>query len=483
MQRMSGLDASFLYLETPNMPMHVGLVCVLDPAQGKLPYDFARVCSLIETEARGQESLRRRLVEVPFGLSHPLWVDDPQFDIIHHVRRVNCHPPGSDAELCDVAGRILSSQLDRSRPLWEVWVIEGLAGGRFALVVKVHHAIADGMGGAQLLQTMFSSSPDAPPRAPAAEGEFVAAPVPTEVELVRDALAAKLEAPKELLRLIQRTTNALGDFYERRTHEDHHAGATMFDAPRTRWNQPVTNERIVAFARIAQEDLRTIRKAFGATPNEIVLALCAGALRGFLLERGELPTTPLVAGIPVAVRSRVLGKPGGNRISAMVTSLATDIEDPLVRLEAVRTTARGAKAEHDQLGGDMLASWAELMFPGAFRAAAKLYSKYRVAARHRPIYNVTVSNVPGPRKPLYFAGAKLVESYPLGPVAEGMGLNITVFSYGPDVDFGLVAARTLLPDVGEIAERIRSATDELVQLALKVEKPALSEKQRAVSGH
>jgi WS/DGAT/MGAT family acyltransferase len=476
MQRMSGLDASFLYLETPNMPMHVGLVCVLDP--GKEPYDFSRVCALIESEARGQESLRRRLVEVPFGLSHPLWVDDPQFDIIHHVRRVSCHPPGGEAELCDVVGRIMSSQLDRSRPLWEAWIIEGLALGRFALVVKVHHAIADGLGGAQLLQTMFSPSPEPRPLSVPPPGGFVAPPVPNEVELLRDALSAKLDAPKQLVQLFRRTTNALGDFYERRTHDDHHAGATMFDAPNTRWNQPITNERIVAFARIAQDDLRTIRKAFGATPNEIVLALCAGALRGFLQERGELPLTPLVAGCPVAVRSRVLGKPGGNRISALVTSLATDIDDPLVRLQAIRTTARGAKAEHDQLGGDMLASWADMMFPGMFRAAAKLYSKYRVAARHRPIYNVTISNVPGPRKPLYFGGARLVGSYPLGPVAEGMGLNITVFSYGPDVDFGLVAARTLLPDVAEIAARIGDATDELVQLALKAETPAIAEKAR-----
>ena len=249
MQRLSGLDASFLYLETPNMPMHVGLVCVLDPSQGKLPYDFARVCALIEREARAQDSLRRRLVEVPFGLAHPLWVDDPQFDIIHHVRRVSCHPPGGPAELCDVAGRILSSQLDRSRPLWEAWVVEGLAQGRFALVAKVHHAIADGMGGAQLLQTMFSPSPELPPVELSGERHSVAPPVPTEIELLREAVSSRLDTPREMMRLLRRTSSALGEFYERRTHEDHHAGATMFDAPRTRWNEPITNERSVAFAR------------------------------------------------------------------------------------------------------------------------------------------------------------------------------------------------------------------------------------------
>jgi WS/DGAT/MGAT family acyltransferase len=477
MKRMSGLDASFLYLETPTMPMHVGLVCILDP--GKEPFDYLKVQTLIETEARGQETLRKRLVEVPLGLSHPLWFDDPNFDVIYHVRRVVCDPPGGEAQLCDLAGRILSVPLDRSRPLWEAWVVEGLEHGRYALVAKVHHAIADGMSGAALLQTMFRSSPDEPavaesvPPPPSSEPP---GPLPTELDLLRDAITERMNVPQELVRMFKRTTNALGDFYERRTHADHRAGATMFDTPRTRWNEPITNERITAFTRVSQEDLRLIRKRFDATANEIVLAICAGALRGYLVERGELPVIPLVAGCPVAVRNRTQG---GNRISAMVISLASDIADPLERFEAIRSSARAAKAEHDALGGDMLASWAELMFPGMFKTAAKLYSKYRVAARHRPLYNVTVSYVMGPRKPLYFAGARMLASYPLGPIAEGMGLNITVFSYGPDVDFGLVAARTLLPDVAEIAERIRASTAELTALALKM-KP--TEKARVASG-
>jgi diacylglycerol O-acyltransferase / wax synthase len=479
MKRMSGLDASFLYLETATMPMHVGLVCILDPTSGKEPYDYRRVQALIETEARAQEALRKRLVEVPLGLSHPLWFDDPNFDVIYHVRRVMCDAPGGEAQLCDLAGRILSVPLDRSRPLWEAWVVEGLEHGRYALVAKVHHAIADGMSGAALLQTMFRSAPDQPALAesvPPPPSSEPPGPLPSELDLLRDAISSRMNVPQELVRMFRRTSNALGDFYERRTHEDHRAGATMFDAPRTRWNQPITSERITTFTRISQEDLRTIRKRFDATANEIVLAICAGALRSYLLERGELPLTPLIAGCPVAVRNRTSG---GNRISAMVTSLATDIADPLERLQAIRVTARGAKAEHDALGGDMLASWAELMFPGMFKTAAKLYSKYRVAARHRPLYNVTISYVMGPRKPLYFAGARMLASYPLGPIAEGMGLNITVFSYGPDVDFGLVAARTLLPDVGELGERICASSAELLALALK-QKPL--EKQRHAAG-
>jgi WS/DGAT/MGAT family acyltransferase len=479
MQRMSGLDASFLYVETATMPMHVALVCILDPITSTEPYDYRRIHALIENEARAQESFRKRPVEVPLGLSHPLWLDDPNFDAIHHVRRVVCPAPGGQAELCDLVGRILSVPLDRSRPLWEIWVIEGLEQGRFALVPKVHHAIADGMGGAQLLQTMFSSSPDMPARSANARSarsepplrSTPPAPMPSELDLLRDALASKLDASRDLVRMFRRTTTALTDFYERRSHEDHHAGASVFDAPGTPWNAPITADRITAFARIDQEDVRTIRKRFDTTANEVVLAICAGALRSYLEERGELPHVPLIAACPLAVRNRTRG---GNRISALLTSLATHLDDPVARLEAIRTTTRGAKAEHDQLGGDMLASWAELAFPGVFRTAAKLYSKYRVAGKHRPLYNLAISNVPGPRKPLYFAGARLLAAYPLGPIVEGAGLNITVLNYGQHIDFGLVAARALLPDLADIAQRLCEATAELLHIAQRAApKPAM----------
>jgi diacylglycerol O-acyltransferase / wax synthase len=470
MQRMSGLDAAFLYVETPTMPMHVGLVCILDPITSTEPYDYARIHALLENEVRGQESFRKRPVEVPFGLSHPLWLDDPSFDAIHHIRRVACPAPGGQSELCDLVGRILSVPLDRSRPLWEVWVIEGLEHGRFALVPKVHHAIADGMGGAHLLQTMFTTTPDGVPRAGSSNSATLSSlpppPVPSELDLLRDALASKLDASRDLVHMFKRTTAALSDFYERRTHEDHLGGATVFDSPRAPWNAPITSERAVAFARISQDEVRTIRKRFDTTANEVVLAICAGALRGYLEAHGELHDQPLVAACPLAMRSRTRG---GNRISAMLTSLATHLDDPVARLAAIRASTRGAKAEHDQLGGDMLASWAELAFPGVFRTAAKLYSKYRVAAKHPPLYSLAISNVPGPRKPLYFAGARLLAAYPLGPIVEGAGLNVTVLTYGQHIDFGLVAARSLLPDLSDIARRLRDATAELLQIAQRAE--------------
>lgn len=461
MQRLTGLDASFLYVETPNMHMHVALIAVLDPQDAATGYSFADVHARIEQEARRRPELQRRLVEVPFGIDHPIWVKDPHFDPIHHIRRVGCPAPHGVRELADLSARILSTPLDRSRPLWEVWVVEGLAQGRFALVAKVHHAIADGMTGASLLANMFSVSPEAPALPPLADNDTTPeSELPNEFELLRDAVTSRLSKRRDLADLVRRTTGALSHFYARRQSGEHRAGATILDAPRTPWNAPITAQRSATFARVAQTDIKTMRKVHGATSNDVVLALCAGTLRRYLEARGELPLAPLVAACPIAVRSR--GRSGGNQISALFTSLATNLEDPGERLAAIRAVTRAAKEEHSLLGGDMVSSWAELMSPSVFTTAARLYTKYRVSERHRPLYNVSISNVPGPRVPLYFVGSRLVAAYPLGPVVEGVGLNITVMSYAEQVDFGFLAAANLLPNLEELAQYLPMAVAELL---------------------
>jgi diacylglycerol O-acyltransferase / wax synthase len=462
MQRLSGLDASFLYLETPTMHMHVAMVAVLDSSGMPGGYDFERVHEYIDRGVRTQPQLLRRLVEVPLKIDHPVWLSEPKLDTLHHVRRIVCPAPGDLDALAALVGRIMSTPLDRARPLWEAWVIEGLEHGRFALIAKVHHAITDGVAGTQILSALFSALPDAPPsplRPDVVEAEPAA---PSEFELLRDALAARIGRPKELVRMFKRTSNALLDFYERRRNPEHEAGATVFDAPRTRWNGPLSAQRAVAFARVSADEVKSIRKPFAATAHEVVLAICAGALRSYLFERGELPAAPLVAACPIATRSR---GPSGNRVSAMVTSLATHIEDPGERLLAIRQVTRGAKQEHDALGGDMLRSWAELATPGLVTTAARLYSKYRIAELHRPMFNLMISNVPGPRVPIYFAGAELVGSYPLGPISEGAALNITVMSYAKQVDFGFVTSPDLFDDLGALAARIPDAARELLLAA------------------
>jgi WS/DGAT/MGAT family acyltransferase len=301
-----------------------------------------------------------------------------------------------------------------------------------------------------------------------------AEPEPDELELLRDAIGSRIGNPQGLLSMVRRTSSALYGFYERRRQDQQQAGGSFLDAPRMRWNAPIDAERNVAFARLEVADVRLIRKAFRVTGNEIVLALCAGALRAYLDDHGELPYAPLIAACPVAVRHQTQGD---NRISAMVTSLATNIVDPVARLAAIAETTRHAKAEHDALGGDLIANWAELAFPAVFHPLVRAYSKYGVADWHRPLYNLAISNVPGPRKPLFFDGAELVQAYPLGPVIEGVGLNITVMSYVDHLGFGLVAARKRLPDLDQLAACLGQACQELVVAAkTSADTPAIEKK-------
>ncbi|HEX5660544.1 MAG TPA: wax ester/triacylglycerol synthase family O-acyltransferase [Polyangiales bacterium] len=472
MQRLSGLDASFLYLETPTMHMHVAMVAVLDPKSMPGGYDFERLQHYIDRGVRTQPQLQRRLVEVPLKIDHPVWLEEPHFDTLHHIRRVSCAAPGGQAELAALVGRIMSTPLDRAKPLWEGWVIEGLEGGRVALVAKVHHAITDGVSGSQILSAMFSGSPEAPPREPLRAHEDDE-PVPSEVDLLRDALAARIARPKEIVRMFKRTSNAVKELYERRKDPEHQANVSVFDSPRTRWNGPLSAQRSVGFARVPVADVKTIRKAFGVSANEVVLAICAGALRFYLEQRGELPLAPLIAACPIATRVR--GQ-SGNRVSAMVTSLATHLESPAERLRTIRAVTRNAKQEHDALGGDLIRSWAELATPGLVTTAARLYSKYRLSELHRPMFNLMISNVPGPRVPIYLAGAQLAAIYPLGPISEGAGLNITVMTYTTHVDFGFITSPALVDDIDQLAALVPPATRELLQAAESAQ-PVESHKQ------
>jgi len=361
-----------------------------------------------------------------------------------------------------VCGRINSTPLDRGRPLWEAWVIEGLADGRFAFLTKVHHCAVDGASGAELLVHLFSVDRAAvtpPPAAPASPEH-----VPTETELVRHAVASRLRQPVEMAQLARRTASAVLDVVRRRRDPATPIGGTPLTAPRTRFNGAITARRSVAFARVPLAQVKAIRKATGVTVNDVVLALCAGTLRRYLLRHGELPPQPLIAVCPISVRDEAAStKPSANRVSAMFTSLATDVADPLDRLRAIQSVTRGAKEEHNAIGADMLQNWAEFAAPTMFSLAARLYARMKLADRHRPVHNLVISNVPGPPFPLYLAGAELVAAYPMGPVFEGAGLNITVLSYMGSLDFGFNAAANAVPDLWDLASCVEPAFEELAR--------------------
>jgi WS/DGAT/MGAT family acyltransferase len=463
MERLSGLDATFLYFETSAQHMHVSICAVLDPSGVPGGYSFDRVQDLIASRLHLLPPFHRRLVRVPFDLHHPVWVEDPGFDIIHHVRRISCPAPGGLRELAAMCGRINSTPLDRSRPLWEAWVIEGLADGRFALLTKVHHCAVDGASGAELLVHLFSVERDGPkpPPAPSAPPEAV----PSELSLVRHALASRAKMPLEMAQLVRRTVSVLADVVRRRRNPESRAGATPLTAPRTRFNGAITAQRSAAFASVPLAPIKSIRKALNVTVNDVVLALCGGALRRYLLNHGELPAQPLVAVCPISVRDSRSSAPSANKISGMFTSLATHVADPVARLRAIQATTRGAKEEHNAIGADMLQNWAEFAAPTTFSLAARLYARMKLAEHHRPVHNLVISNVPGPPFPLYLAGAELVTAYPMGPVFEGAGLNITVFSYMGSLDFGFNAATNAVPDIWELASCVKPAFEELANAA------------------
>ena len=461
MQRLSGLDASFLYLETPTSHMHVAGLMVLDPSGVDGGVSLDRVKEVYGQRLHLAPPFRRRLAQVPMGLHHPLWIEDPDFDIDDHIRSTTLPAPGTDAQLAEVVGELVAQPLDRSRPLWEVWVIEGLGSGDVAVLSKVHHAAIDGASGNELTVALLDLTPEVAEHVP--EEEWQADRVPTEVELLGYAASSLARQP---FRLAKAVANLGGSAMALRRRDGEaprlSPPPTPFAAPRTSFNTAITGRRSYAFTSLSLPRAKAVKNATGTTVNDVVLALCAGALRRYLDGRDELPDKPLVAMVPVSVRTDDQRDALGNQVSSMLASLATDIDDPLDRLEAIHASMAGVKQQLKAIGADTLGDWAEFAAPAVAGRAARLYSRTKIADRHRPLFNVTISNVPGPPFPLYSIGARMVANYPVGPIAEGGGLNMTVMSYLDSLDFGLLACPDVLPDVGIVADGLGDALDELV---------------------
>ncbi len=468
MERLSGLDASFLYLETPTLHMHVALTLVFDPSTVPGGYSFEQMKASIDARIPQAPVFRRRLVEVPFRLGHPVWVDDADFDIDYHVRLAAVPRPGSLRELADLAGEIASHQLDRTRPLWEMWITEGLADGRIGLIVKMHHSMVDGVAGAELLAVLFDLDPR-PTELATPPDPDVDTRVPSGLELMSHAMVARSMRPLEMTRDVVRTCWRVLGVRRLRVGPGHRTGpgkaALPLSAPRVSFNSAVTRRRCVALTSIGLEDVKRLKRATGTTVNDVVLAVCTGALRSFLLDGDELPDKPLVAVVPVSVRPDIDEPRGSNQVSAMFVQLPVNIDDPIERLMAIHEGTAGAKEEHSALGADMLQSWAEHATPNVFTSAASFYTRMRLANVHRPIANLVVSNVPGPDFPLYLAGAELVAGFPLGPVMDGMGLNITAMSYRGVLSWGIIACPETIMVVDDLARAIPIALAELLDAA------------------
>ncbi|MGE2833539.1 WS/DGAT/MGAT family O-acyltransferase [Mycobacterium sp. SMC-4] len=459
MQRLSGLDASFLYLETAAQPLHVCSVLELDTTTMPGGYTFDRLRDNLVQRVKAMPEFREKLVDNRFNLDHPVWVEDKDFDVDRHLHRIGLPSPGGRVELADICGHLASLPLDRTRPLWDMWVIENLAdreggqGQRIAVMTKVHHASVDGVTGANLLSQLCATEADAPPPDPV-DGPGDA----SGLEIALSGAVRFATRPLRLANVVPATVSTVVDTVKRARN-----GLTMappFSAPKTAFNANVTGHRNVAFAQLDLDDVKTVKNHFGVKVNDVVMALVSGVLRRYLLERGELPDNSLVAMVPVSVHDRS-DRPGRNQVSGMFARLETGIEDPAERLCAIAEANSVAKQHSSAIEATLLQDWTQFAAPAVFGAAMRVYASSRLGGA-RPVHNLVVSNVPGPQMPLYMLGCEVKAMYPLGPIFHGSGLNMTVMSLNGNLDVGIVSCPELLPDLWNLADNFAPAMAELV---------------------
>lgn len=472
MKQLSGLDASFLYMETPNTYGHVSGLAIYERPDGDF-YPFQAAYDRFDALIGRLEPMRRRLVEVPFKLDHPYWIDDPDFDLNYHVRHIGLAPPGGADQLAEQVARIVGRRMDRSRPLWEAYVIEGLADGRWAMLTKTHHATIDGASGVLLLGMLTDPSPDTPMPD---HVDWVGEAVPSDRELLERTMRNLAMNPVKGMRLSLRLLRnfaeaagvdsvsamaaqvrdglksvALGGAID--TPEPvHRVRIPLSPAPPTPFNRAVTPHRRFAMRSTALGNIKALKDATGCTVNDVVMAICTGALREYLLRHDALPEAPLRAMVPVSIRTGDEEDPWTNRVGGIIADIPTNSSDPLERLRGCHEAMNEAKLQMDVLPAEAIAELAQVAPPLAATAAMRLQSRLRLADRVTLPMNVVISNVPGPRHALYFAGAKMTNYIPVSMIADDMGLNITVHSYLDRLEFGLIADRELVPDLWDLVD-------------------------------
>ncbi len=479
LRQLTSLDAQFLALESDRHTGHVAGLAILDASTapgGRFGCEEVR--ALIRDRLPLLPPLRWRVREVPLGLDYPYWVEDEEFDLDYHVREIALPRPGSDKQLAAQVARIHSRPLDRRRPLWEVYVIEGLESGHVGMLTKIHHAVIDGMSGAEIMGLLLDLTPE--PRAvpPVGDGERLGAD-PGTISMLRRGATGLPKYPLRVLRALPSTLPNMpeapgvfgsipgaGTVSRLAGRAASVLGGDVIEhpelaAPKTSFSGRISSHRRFAFGQLSLDDVKRVKNAHGVTVNDVVVALCAGAVRRWLIEHDELPEEPLVAQIPVSVRTGAQLGTFGNRILLMRAPLYTDEPDPVERLRRTHEALREMKDRHRALPASLLQDANHFIPPAVFARAAQLSFRVSTSRAGRPAWNLVVSNVPGPQFPLYCAGARLVAHYPVSVITDGMGLNITVMSFLGSLDFGLVADREQIPDLDRVMDWLKESLAEL----------------------
>ena len=462
--RLSALDASFLYLENPTTPMHVGSVGVF--RRPRTGFDYDRLVQLIEQRLALVPRYRQKVVHVPGRLARPVWVDDADFDITYHVRRSALPKPGSDAALHELVARLMSRPLDHTRPLWEIYLVEGLSKSRAAIITKTHNAVVDGISAVDIGQVILDVSPTPNARQ---EDLWMPRPEPSGLQLVLDAVAEVVQQPGELIENVRSAANDAA-VTVRKVGGALYALASAVrtaatPAPGSPLNVQITTQRRFAVARTRLDDYRAVRRHHDSTVNDVILAVISGALREWLLSRGEAVSrrTTIRALVPLSVRGTEPGAASStaelmsNMVSASLVDLPVGEPNPAVRLHHISHAMRAHKESGQSVAADALVRLSGFAPPTLHALGARAANSF---SRH--IFNVVVTNVPGPQVTLYAAGAKMVEMYPVVPLAKGQALSIGVTSYDGGVNFGLNADRDAMPDVDVLASMMEESLEELV---------------------
>ena len=470
--RLSAVDASFLYLEDYTTPMHVGGVAVF--RRPRSDFDYENLLSLIDRRLGLVPRYRQRVMEVPGSLARPVWVDDQDFDLTYHVRRSALPKPGNDDQLHDLVARLMSRKLDHTRPLWELYLVEGLSKNRVAIITKTHQAMIDGIGAIEIGQVIFDVKRNR--EMEDVDALWMPRPAPTVAQLLVEAATDAVQRPGEVVEnvraamvdasaTVQKVTRALGGVASA-------VRAALVPAPSGALNAPTSTQRRFAVAKAKLDDLRSVRQAHGSTVNDVVLAVVAGALRNWLLSRGEVvtPSTTLRAMVPVSVRSDdaeadatyqdtaslPVGTPG-NQVSAYLVDLPVGEGNPTMRLHQVSHAMRAHAESGQSVAADTLVKVGGFAPPTLHALGARVANEFSDR-----LFNVLVTNVPGPQVPLYAAGARMMEMFPVVPLAKNQSLSVGITSYDGGVYFGLNADRDAMPDVGVLASLFGEAIDEMI---------------------
>ncbi len=475
MNHLSGMDATFLHLESPEMPMHVGSLNVLDLPEGYTGNFYEDAKAMLTARRHMATVFTRKLALMPFDLSNPVWVEDEDIDMDYHVRHVSLPAPGSNRQLQQYVARLHSSLLDRSRPLWEFFIIDGLKSGQVALYSKVHHSGIDGQAGVALGRTIFDLEATGrkikPPRPHARRNQYQLGLAELLGAAVRNTAKQSFQLVKAIPALARAARSVLVPAKDENGKRDWSLPKNVF-APKTSLNVAITNQRTFAGRTMPLAEVKQIAKLLGVSLNDVVLATCAGALRHYFKDNNELPERSLSAAVPVSLREAGDGTPN-NQVSMVTMTLATDITDPIKRIRAIHIASNKSKAMMTKVKSIMAIDLPMPAAPWLISSLASLYGRSRLANVIPPIANVAISNVPGIPVQMYFAGAKVVSYYPVSIPGHGMALNITVQSYNGRLDYGLTACRRALPDVNELADLLLAEHRLLLSLALAEAAPAL----------